>query len=108
MNDVTSLLNAVDRLADRLRTLPQSALTRGAAAEGRELARALAARAQAIEEPGKEPRMMPDTGLFAVGDQLAVAGHDLVEALRAAPSEVVAASLAEALERVEAAAERVR
>ena len=29
---------------------------------------------------------MPDAGIFAVGDQLAVAGHDLAEALRAAPS----------------------
>jgi hypothetical protein len=32
--------------------------------------------------PGEQPRVMPDAGVFAVADQLAVAGHDLAEALR--------------------------
>ncbi|UJB42364.1 MULTISPECIES: hypothetical protein [unclassified Streptomyces] len=84
MLDVTPLQTAVDALADRLRALPQSALRRGAAAEGLALARELTARAQRIERPGERPRELPDAGMFAVGDQLAVAGHDLVEALRAA------------------------
>ncbi|MFE4020964.1 hypothetical protein ACFXPZ_26760, partial [Streptomyces sp. NPDC059101] len=84
MLDVTPLQTAVDALADRLRALPQSALRRGAAAEGLALARELAARAQLIERPGERPRELPDAGMFAAGDQLAVAGHDLVEALRSA------------------------
>ncbi|MFP8962469.1 hypothetical protein ACLIYP_18220 [Streptomyces nanhaiensis] len=84
MLDVTPLLTAVDRFADRLRAMPQSALARGAAAEGLGLARELADRAQRLESPGRTPHGLPDAGLFAVGDQLAVAGHDLAEALRAA------------------------
>ncbi|MGY0061063.1 hypothetical protein ACWY4P_31735 [Streptomyces sp. LZ34] len=85
MNDVTPLLTAVDRLADRLRALPQSRLSKGAAAEGLALARELSVRAQRIEEPGSGPRIMPDVGMFAVADQMAVAGHDLAHALERAP-----------------------
>ncbi|MGD3109241.1 hypothetical protein [Streptomyces sp. YGL11-2] len=84
MLDVMPLQTAVDALADRLRSLPQSALRRGAAAEGLALARKLATRAQLIERPGQRPHEFPDEGIFAAGDQLAVAGHDLVEALRVA------------------------
>ncbi|MFH8370861.1 hypothetical protein [Streptomyces sp. NPDC018031] len=102
MTDVTPLLTAVDRFADRLRALPQSALTRGAAAEGLALARELAARAQRLEEPGGRPRTVPDAGVFAVGDQVAVTGHDLAEALRRTPEG--ARELADALALVEAAA----
>lgn len=102
MTDVTPLLTAVDRFADRLRAMPQSALARGAAAEGLALARELAARAQRVEEPGSAPRTLPDIGMFAVGDQVAVAGHDLAEALRRAPEG--ARELADALDLVEAAA----
>ncbi|MFG2889673.1 hypothetical protein [Streptomyces sp. NPDC048248] len=83
MLDVMPLQTAVDALADRLRSLPQSALARGAAAEGLALARELSRRAQRIERPEREPIELPDAGMFAAGDQLAVAGHDLVEALRA-------------------------
>ncbi|WP_411129487.1 hypothetical protein [Streptomyces sp. x-19] len=90
MLDVMPLQTAVDALADRLRALPQSALSRGAAAEGLVLARELATRAQLIERPGAQPRELPDAGMFAVGDQVAVAGHDLVEALRTAAAEAVA------------------
>ncbi|MFH8556289.1 hypothetical protein EYS09_15530 [Streptomyces kasugaensis] len=107
------LQNAVDALADRLRALPQSTLGRGAAAEGLALARELAVRAQRIESPGRAPYTLPDAGMFAVGDQLAVAGHDLVEALRdadATPAEdakwAPAEELAEAVRRVREAAER--
>ncbi|OEJ39384.1 hypothetical protein AR457_20940 [Streptomyces agglomeratus] len=81
MLDTTPLTAAVDRFADRLRAAPQSRLQRGAAAEGLALARELSVRAQRIEEPGREPRIMPDAGAFAVADQLAVAGHDLAKAL---------------------------
>ncbi|MGW1196343.1 hypothetical protein ACWD4B_10900 [Streptomyces sp. NPDC002536] len=82
MDDVTPLLAAVDTFADRLRALPQSRLSRGAAAEALALARELAAWAQRIEEPhAAERREMPEAGMFAVADQVAVAGHDLAEAL---------------------------
>ncbi|UNO41635.1 hypothetical protein [Streptomyces sp. MST-110588] len=101
MLDVMPLQTAVDALADRLRVLPQSVLSRGAAAEGLALARDLAARAQRIESPEREPHAFPDAGMFAVGDQVAVAGHDLVEALRTAGNGPEAvAELAEALELV--------
>ncbi len=49
-----------------------------------ELARELSLRAQRLEAPGEAPREVPDAGLFVVGDQVAVAGLDLAEALRAA------------------------
>ncbi|MEU3469506.1 hypothetical protein ABZ716_16525 [Streptomyces sp. NPDC006687] len=89
MLDTSPLTAAVERFADRLRAAPQSRLRRGAAAEALELARELAVRAQALEDPsGAAPaRVMPDEGVFVVGDQLAVAGLDLAEALRAADGE---------------------
>ncbi|MEU4256530.1 MULTISPECIES: hypothetical protein [Streptomyces] len=83
MRDTRELDEAVNRLADRLRAAPQSRLRQGAAAEGLALARELAALAQRLEG-APEVRVMPDAGVFAVGDQLAVAGADLAEALRAA------------------------
>ncbi len=76
---------AVDALGDRLRVLPESRLRRDAAAAGLTLARELARRAQLLERPDRPPAELPDAGIYAVGDQLAVAGHDLAEALRAAP-----------------------
>ncbi|WP_338106032.1 hypothetical protein [Streptomyces coelicoflavus] len=77
MVDTTPLTRAVDDFADRLRAAPQSRLQRGAAAEALELARELARRAQRVEEPGAELREMPDAGMFAAADQIAVAAHDL-------------------------------
>ncbi|MFJ9414454.1 hypothetical protein ACIRPT_09830 [Streptomyces sp. NPDC101227] len=113
MLDVTPLQTAVDALADRLRSLSQSTLGRGAAAEGLALARELALRAQRIEDTGRVPDAMPDAGMFAAGDQLAVAGHDLVEALRGAAADPApdakrapAEELAEAVRLVEEAAGR--
>jgi hypothetical protein len=79
--DVTRLTTEVDRLADRLRATPQSALLRGAAAEAHGLAAELVRRAQLLEFPGREPHPLPDVGPFAVGDQLAVAGHEMAAAL---------------------------
>ncbi|KUO10965.1 hypothetical protein AQJ58_17155 [Streptomyces sp. DSM 15324] len=67
----------MDHFADRLRAAPQSRLQRGAAAEALGLARELARWAQRIEEPGAEPREMPDAGMFAAADQITVAVHDL-------------------------------
>ncbi|MGV9313301.1 hypothetical protein ACWDR0_14050 [Streptomyces sp. NPDC003691] len=100
MLDTTPLLDAVDRFADTLRAAPQSRLARGAAAEGLALARELARRAQLLEEPDREPRTMPDAGLFAVADQVLVAGADFSEALRSealrtAPSAGTAAGAAD-------------
>ncbi|MGW4203875.1 hypothetical protein [Streptomyces sp. NPDC004726] len=85
MLDTNALLTAVDHFADRLRAAPQSRLQRGAAAEGLGLARELALRAQRIETPDRAAMTMPDAGMFAVADQLTVAGTDLAEALRTGP-----------------------
>ncbi|MFF4660787.1 hypothetical protein ACFY30_10000 [Streptomyces sp. NPDC000345] len=81
MVDTTSLTRAVDHFADRLRAAPQSRLQRGAAAEALGLARELARWAQRVEEPGVEPREMPDAGMFAAADQITVAVHDLAVVL---------------------------
>ncbi|MER7413230.1 hypothetical protein [Streptomyces cacaoi] len=110
--DTTPLITAVERLADRLRALPQSRLTRGAAQEGLTLAQDLAYRAQRLEfagggPGGGEPRTLPDAGIFAVGDQLAVAGHDLAQALAGAPFAGAAGELEEALAEVRAADARI-
>lgn len=72
----------MDHFADRLRAAPQSRLQRGAAAEALALARELARRTQRVEEPGTEPREMPDAGMFAAADQISVAGHDLALVLK--------------------------
>ncbi|MFM9371605.1 hypothetical protein [Streptomyces sp. Da 82-17] len=77
MLDTTPLTDAVDQFADRLRAAPESRLQRAAAPEARALARELAVRAQSLEDPETEPREMPDAGLFAVADQVTVAGRDL-------------------------------
>ncbi|MFI9121670.1 hypothetical protein [Streptomyces bikiniensis] len=106
MLDTSDLTAAVERFADRLRAAPQSRLQRGAAAEGLALARELAVRAQRVEEPGREPRTMPDAGIFTVADQLVVAGSDLAEALRTAPAGSREGELDEAVGLVREAAER--
>ncbi|WP_030792358.1 hypothetical protein [Streptomyces anatolicus] len=100
MLDTTPLTAAVDHFADRLRAAPQSRLQRGAATEALALARELAVRAQAIEEPGTPPREMPDAGMFAAADQITVAGRDLALVLED-PEE-----LARALELVAQAQKR--
>ncbi|MEU5134016.1 hypothetical protein [Streptomyces californicus] len=87
MLDTTPLIQAVDRFADRLRSAPQSRLQRGAAAEALAAARELAVRAQRLENLEAEPRELPDAGMFAVGDQVAVAGRDLAVALETASSQ---------------------
>lgn len=95
MLDTSPLTAVVERFADRLRAAPQSRLQQGAAAAALELARELSARARKLE--GLPPHEMPDEGIFVVGDQVAVAGQDLAEALRSvrepdsatAPSEML-------------------
>lgn len=95
MLETAPLDDAVDALADRLRRLPESTLRRGVAAAAFGLARELARRAELLEHPGREPRTLPEAGLFAVADQVAVAGHDLAVALREGPGrpEELAAAL---------------
>ncbi|HYN75087.1 MAG TPA: hypothetical protein VEV13_02720 [Candidatus Limnocylindria bacterium] len=80
----------VRRLADRLRTVSDVRLsqpfpgsgTRAAAAL--DLAQQLAEAAQGVEcrdaEAAPGWRVVPELGVFALGDQLAVTGHDLVAA----------------------------
>ncbi|BBA97749.1 hypothetical protein RVR_3643 [Actinacidiphila reveromycinica] len=107
MSDRTALHTAVDRLAGRLRSLPQRRLQGGAAAQALELARWLSAQAEELEFPGRAPHTMPNDGLFVVGDQLAVAGHDLAVALDSAEPGRAAAVAASALERVASAARSI-
>ncbi|MFJ4322416.1 hypothetical protein ACIP3A_04755 [Streptomyces tricolor] len=90
----------MDHFADRLRAAPQSRLQRGAAAEALALARELSRRAQLTEEPGCEPREMPDAGMFAAADQILVAAHDLAVVLRSEDQ------VAEAVRLVEEARKR--
>jgi hypothetical protein len=105
MPDPESLLHAVERLSDRFRSMPQSKLVANAgggagqagherggadgsrAAEGLALAERLAEAARVLEASQAPRRRMPDAGVFAIGDQIAVAGHDLVAALLARPSQ---------------------
>ncbi|MEU7407933.1 MULTISPECIES: hypothetical protein [Streptomyces] len=100
MVDTTPLTQAVDHFADRLRAAPQSRLQRSAAAEALAMARELSRWAQSLEEPGCEPREMPDAGMFAVADQILVAAHDLAVALRSDDQ------VAEAVRLVEEARQR--
>jgi len=82
----------VRRVAERLRTLSEAQLAAQAppypsrATGGRTVAQTLADAAQALEErdSGAEPRWrdVPALSDFAVGDQVAVTGNDLVAQLR--------------------------
>ncbi|KJK57098.1 hypothetical protein [Saccharothrix sp. ST-888] len=82
--DRSALLDAVERLADRYRAMPQSRLLGAVpghpsrAAAGLALARQLAS--AALAAAGEPPHEFPDAGPFAVGDQLAVAGHEFAVA----------------------------
>ncbi|MGW4383130.1 hypothetical protein [Kitasatospora sp. NPDC004531] len=95
------LTAAVDRLADRFRALPQSRLLAAVpghpsrAAAVLALAGRLADAGRALE--GLPPLPVPDCGAFAVGDQLAVTGHDLAAAAADHP-EALAAALADVAE----------
>ena len=108
MPDPEPLLNAVHRLADRFRSMPQSRLL-PRAGEGLALAGRLAEAARKLESPHERPRTVPFTGAFAVGDQIAVTGNDLAAAIAARPAEDPEAvqALSEALRDVTATARRV-
>jgi hypothetical protein len=84
----------VERVAERLRTLSETRLGEAVGtypsrtAAGRAAAQTLADAAAVLEalpgSPGDaDRRSVPDIGPFAVGDQVAVTGHDLVAACRA-------------------------
>jgi hypothetical protein len=92
MSDPTPLLAAAERLADRFRTMPQSSLSRQALA-GLELARSLARASGAQAD-------MPDVGAFVVGDQIAVAAHDLALMLAAEEGPEADRILADALKAI--------
>jgi len=87
----------VRRVAERLRTLSEAQLAAEAppypsrAAGGRAVAQTLADAAQALEErdSGAEPRWrdVPALSDFAVGDQVALTGQDLLTALDSAGRE---------------------
>ena len=80
----------VRRVADRLRSLSQARLAApcggypSAADAGRAVAQSLADAAAALE--GEPIRLLPRLSDFAVGDQVAVTGHDLLAALQPGPS----------------------
>jgi hypothetical protein len=106
MSDPTAVHIAVERLSGRLRSLPQRRLQAGAAAHGFALARWLARQAQLLEFPAREPYELPDDGIFAIGDQLAVTGHELANAAAQDP-ERAEPVVREALERLAATAKAV-
>lgn len=64
------------------------------------MARELSRRAQLMEEPEREPREMPDAGMFAAADQILVAAHDLAVVVRSEDQ------VAEAVRLVEEARQR--
>jgi hypothetical protein len=82
------LAQTVERLADRLRSLSDVRLARplppyaSRAEAAHALAQQLADGAASVEE--RPARLVPRLHDLAVGDQVAVTGQDLVDALRAA------------------------
>ena len=53
--------------------------------------------ALALAAEGREPRPLPEVADAALGDVVAVLGHDLVEALRRSPDDHLRAQAAEVL-----------
>lgn len=92
--EAAPFLAAAQRLADRYRSMPQRKLE-AAAPAGLDLARALARAAGA-------PVELPDAGIFAVGDQIALTAHDLVAELALRDADEAEPALADALARVRA------
>jgi hypothetical protein len=88
------LARDVDRVADRLRGLSQARLAAAAppyasrAAQARATAQTLADASDSLEagdDAGAPPwRTLPELNDFAVSDQIAVTGHDLLAAAQAA------------------------
>ena len=89
------LAREVERVADRLRVLPERRLRaplppyESIAAAAHALAQRLADAAQGVEErSAADPpswRQVPALGVFAAGDQVRVTGRDLLSALAGVP-----------------------
>lgn len=104
---VARLAETTERLTSLYRAMPESRLLRSlpdgrsGARAGYDLAALLARMAHGVEEreSAVEPRWreFPDVGLFSVGDQIAVAAHDLV----AAVTELAEAERAKGVERAD-------
>lgn len=93
------LAREVDRVADRLRVLaPQRLVARAdpygqsVAAVARATAQLLADSAAALEAPARGRRELPQLPRNALGDQVAVTGHDLLSVLAEHPDEGVTRS----------------
>jgi hypothetical protein len=86
--DLASLRRDVETLADRLRHLAPARLS-PVAAVARGHVRTLAA--LALEAEGLPARPLPDLADTALGDQVAVLGHDLVAALEQRPDPLLLA-----------------
>ena len=93
------LAREVDRVADRLRVLAPQRLAATADPYGRSVAAVASATAQlladaaaALEAPGRGRRELPQLPGHALGDQVAVTGHDLLSALAEHPDEGVTRS----------------
>ena len=82
--DDDALARVVEHVADRLRHLDASRLRRVGEPVRRHLA-ALAALALSAE--GLPPRPLPEVPDSALGDVVAVLGHDLSQALRRSPDD---------------------
>jgi len=87
-NDVDDLERLVEQVAERLRDLSDARQRVVEAQVGRLLAALAAVALRAEGEPGHP---VPRVGRQALGDQVEVLGRDLVAALRARPSNDLAA-----------------
>jgi hypothetical protein len=94
---VETLAAEVERVSGRLRSMSDVRLGRSLpdgstrAEAARSLAQRLADAAQGVEQRANDkpptPRVVPDLGVFAVGDQVAVTGTDLARAASDLPGE---------------------
>jgi hypothetical protein len=100
-----SLDNALRDLTDRLRALPESRLVRQVG-PARDLAQRLVDWAHGVEREGVLPPPpapeLPVVGIFVTADQVAVAGADLVAALRQRETPEVLAAAAAAVAELRA------
>lgn len=89
--DLDELGRDLARVADRLRSMSDVRLTQHDGRDGTraaaalDLAQQLADAALGVDARGDRTppprRVVPDLGVFALGDQVSVTGHDLVDAL---------------------------
>ncbi|KWW99133.1 hypothetical protein LI90_767 [Carbonactinospora thermoautotrophica] len=85
-DDLEKLAAEIRRVSGRLRSMPLARLTDDRVSAVRRVIQLLAELAQGAEERAADGpprwRTVPALGRHALGDQLAVVGHDLVAALR--------------------------